>query len=336
MDLLKEQFDIPVTLFVFKRLETVKLIMDIIRKVKPNKFYVFADGAREGKGEEDKIKEVRDYIDQAVDWECEFHKEYSEKNISCTPNIVRGFNQVLKENSYGIFFEDDAVPKIEYFYYCQELLRKYEKDKQIEFIAGFNAIGDRDIITDSYSFGKTVPMSGAIAIWSDRWLSQDIILKGWNNAENRKKVKKSIVNIEFRNRVVTSYKHINKMEYGEWDEVLNYNLLVNDRLAIVPKGNLVRSFGYTEGAFHEQEKFVVERLKKLMDFTQYDDIIPLKHPEKVKWDKEYDRVRQEVILSVRGNWLQRRCRDLFLWVKEVCYKIMPKRMWNWLKILIKG
>ena len=41
------QFNIPVCLFVFKRLEPVKMIFKVFKQVRPLKIYVFADGPRE-------------------------------------------------------------------------------------------------------------------------------------------------------------------------------------------------------------------------------------------------------------------------------------------------
>ena len=74
-------FDIPVVLFVFRRLDTVKLIMDKIKEVQPQKLYVFSDGPRVGRTDEKKkVLEVREYIKEAVDWDCNTHFEFSEYN----------------------------------------------------------------------------------------------------------------------------------------------------------------------------------------------------------------------------------------------------------------
>ena len=54
---------VPVALFVFRRLDTVKLILDRLRKAGCETLYIFADGAREGKEEEKKkVEEVRKYL----------------------------------------------------------------------------------------------------------------------------------------------------------------------------------------------------------------------------------------------------------------------------------
>ena len=45
-----EKFDIPVAMFIFKRKDTVLRIIDRIREVKPQTFYLIAD---EGRNEED-------------------------------------------------------------------------------------------------------------------------------------------------------------------------------------------------------------------------------------------------------------------------------------------
>lgn len=333
-----EQFDIPVVLYIFHRLDTVKLILEVLKEVKPNKLYVFADGPRVGKNEEELCQQVRDFVDSAVDWECDFRREYSDINLSCSPNIVRGFNQVLKENPYGIFLEDDAVPLKEFFYYCQFLLKEYEDNKKINFIAGFNAIGDRDVIKESYTFAKYAPMSGAIAIWSDRWFDQDVALSSWSDKKNKKKVREATLYGEFRRRVIKEYNEVYKRGRGEWDVVLNYNLVVNDQLAIAPKHNLVKSFGYADGAFHVQEKDVAKRLAKLMDCIAIHNVCLFEQIEKleiVEWNKEYEIIRQKLFLAVHGNWLVRRIKDVYMIIKNIIYGLLPKKLWKILVGMIK-
>ena len=101
----------PVVLFVFKRLDTVKMIFDTFKKVKPTKLYVFSDGYRKNiEHENERVCEVREYIRGAVDWDCQFIFECSDNNKGCTRNITEGLNSVFEKEEQAIIFEDDAVP----------------------------------------------------------------------------------------------------------------------------------------------------------------------------------------------------------------------------------
>ena len=97
-------FDVPVVLFVFRRLDTVKLIFDILREIKPIKLYVFADGAREGlEDERKKVQIVRDYVSTAVDWDCDFKPEYAEKNKGCAQRPPPSNTVILMFLGFNIF-----------------------------------------------------------------------------------------------------------------------------------------------------------------------------------------------------------------------------------------
>lgn len=334
----RSYYEIPVSIFVFKRLETVKRIFDILRIVKPHKLYIFADGARDCvDNESDKVERVREFIDYAVNWDCTLYKEYAKKNIGCTANVLRGFDKVLKENEFGIFLEDDVIPTPEFFEYCQELLIRYQDEKKIQFIGGFNAIGDINCINESYCFSKYGPMSGAIAIWKDRWFNQEPIY-GWKN--NRKnnliKLKKATLIKEFRKKCIKEYDSMILLNCAEWDVVLQYDLIVKDRYSIVPKRNLVSNCGAGGDGFHAQRDKEAQRFNKYMNVISCEGIIPLIHPKCIVWNKEYERNRQKIFLDISGNWFERRIRNIMISLKDICYKLLPEKLWNGLRKIVKG
>jgi hypothetical protein len=57
-----------VLFLVFNRLDTTKQVFEAIRRAKPPRLYVAADGAR-GEGEAEEVKAVREYIMHNRDWE---------------------------------------------------------------------------------------------------------------------------------------------------------------------------------------------------------------------------------------------------------------------------
>ncbi len=329
-------FDVPIVLFVFRRLDTVKLIINKIKEVKPCKFYVFSDGPRLGKEEEKrKVLEVREYIQNAVDWECDFYVEFPENNKGCANNICDGINTVFRKEKAAIILEDDAVPMTEFFYYCKYLLDKYEKDERIQFIAGFNAVGDTDTIIDSYAFSKSAPMSGAIATWANRWNDCDFSMKNWTQNYKEKRFKKYYYFNELYRIHCGAYEDSYKNINDGWDYQFHHDMLDRERFAIVPRGNLARSYGYTEGAFHPQSKREAENLKKIMDYTRTEYLFPMKEPEGVFLNEAYDKLRQKYLLNVTGNYIQRRIIYTKKRVKDYIYKYMPRTIWNYLKKIIK-
>lgn len=329
-------FDIPIVLFVFRRLDTVKLIMEKVKEIKPKTFYVFSDGPRIGKDEErKKVLEVREYITNVINWDCDLHMEFSEYNKGCANNICGGINTVFHWEKTAIILEDDAVPLIEFFLYCSELLKIYEKDKRIQFIAGFNAVGDTDTIQHSYSFSKSAPMSGAIATWADRWNECDFKMKNWPDNFKQKKLKEYFYFNElyrvYCQAFEDSYKNIN----DGWDYQFHHDMLDKERVAIVPRGNLVKSYGYTEGAFHPQSKREAKNLNKIMDYTKESISFPMEQLKEIIVNVEYDQLRQKYLLQVKGNYIQRHMYYLKRRLKDLAYKYIPKSVWNSIKKIVK-
>ncbi len=326
------QFNIPVCLFVFKRLEPVKMIFDIFKQVRPSKIYVFADGPREHvEGEADQVKEVREYVQETIDWDCEKELFFFEENKGCDKNIIEGLILFFSKEEKGIIFEDDAVPVKEFFSYCEYLLNKYEVEDKIQYIAGFNAIGDSDIIKDDYTFGKTAPLSGAFATWSDRWNNCDFEIKDWPEEKKKDLLNSIFFYSEQKKIIINCLDEEYKGVITAWDYKFDFDMYKKNRLAIVPKGNLATSYGYLAGAFHPQEKGVVENLIKLMTATEDKISFPLSEPVTITRNEEYDRLRQKLMLGVKGNLVQRRAREIFLFIKNIAHKILPKNIWDKIK-----
>jgi hypothetical protein len=328
------QFNIPVCLFVFKRLEPIKMIFDMLGKIRPSKMYIFADGPRKHvEGESDNVREVREYIKNAIDWECNKQFYFFDENKGCDKNIVEGLNTFFSVEDKGVIFEDDAVPTEEFFPYCEYLLNKYQDDDRIQYIAGFNAIGDNSIIKEDYTFGKTSPMSGAIATWADRWTGCDFDIKDWPKYKEKGLLKEIYFTGEIRRENMRALDDIYEGKVTAWDYKFGFDMFKKDRLAIVPKGNLATSYGYMEGAFHPQEKKTAKRLFEIMKCSDNRLSFPMREPSEVVHNLEYDRERQRKMLGVTGNYTERHFRYIVRGIKEICFKIIPSGLWNKVKEL---
>lgn len=320
--------DIPIVLFTFVRLETVQLIFEQIRKVQPKVIYVFSDGAREQAGEAEKVNQVRNYLGQAIDWPCEKKLYFYAENKGCDRNIREGLDLVFAEQSKAIVFEDDAVPLLEFFDYCSELLDLYEQDVRIQYIAGFNAIGDSNIIKEDYTFAKTTPMSGAFATWANRWNQCDFAMTKWPQNRTSKEFLSTFQFAECRKSCMKELDNVYNRVVTAWDFMFEHDMLDKGRVAIVPKGNLATSYGYMEGAFHPQAKKEAKRLFPLMEASKNPIYSPYQHPKCVEHNKEYDRVRQMKMLQVRGNYLERHIKQLCLDMKGWFYLHVPRNVWK--------
>ena len=72
-------FDIPVVIFIFKRMKALEII-DRISQVKPKKLYILSDHGRDD-NEKSMVEEVRKAVENRIDWNCEVIKKYANENI---------------------------------------------------------------------------------------------------------------------------------------------------------------------------------------------------------------------------------------------------------------
>ena len=85
----------PVAFMVFNRPETTLRVFEEIRRARPPKLLVVADGPRADRpGEAEKCRIVRDII-ETVDWDCEILRNYAEENMGCRMRISSGLDWVF-------------------------------------------------------------------------------------------------------------------------------------------------------------------------------------------------------------------------------------------------
>ena len=81
------EVDVAVLLLFFTRTNITKCTFEQIRKARPSRLYLYQDGAREGCQDDiQNIVQCREAIESMIDWECEIHKFYQEKNHGCDPS----------------------------------------------------------------------------------------------------------------------------------------------------------------------------------------------------------------------------------------------------------
>ena len=66
-------FPVPILFVVFNRPDTTKRVFEVIRKIKPSKLYIAADGPRMNREDESKLCEDTRMVTENIDWACEVH-----------------------------------------------------------------------------------------------------------------------------------------------------------------------------------------------------------------------------------------------------------------------
>ncbi|WAK74147.1 hypothetical protein AP9108_32515 [Arthrospira sp. PCC 9108] len=172
-----ESFTTPVVLLIFRRPDTTQKVFDVIRQVKPQQLLVIADGPEPGNDlEAQKCAQTRAIIDR-VDWDCQVLTNYSDFNLGCKQRVASGLNWVFGLVEEAIILEDDCIPDISFFQFCQQLLIRYRDDHQIFQITGENTHGYQSA-NSSYYFSQYSFYWGW-ATWRRAWRLFEPDLKSW-------------------------------------------------------------------------------------------------------------------------------------------------------------
>ena len=178
------RLDTAVVLCIFNRLGTTKRVLDEIRKAKPPKMYIIADGPRENHEDDlEKVRAVRQYVEENIDWECSVYRNYSSENLGCGRRMPSGLDWVFESEEKAIILEDDCVPMPSFFRYCQEMLEYYQDRDEILMISGHNPCSGYYDNKEKYFFTK-VPFVWGWATWRRSWKLYDFDLRSL--PDNRK------------------------------------------------------------------------------------------------------------------------------------------------------
>lgn len=271
-----------VLFLVFNRLETTKLVFQSIQQAKPPRLYIAADGARINKnGESVKVQAVRDFIIQNIDWDCEIKTLFRDQNLGCKYAVAGAITWFFENEESGIILEDDCLPTQSFFWYCEELLDKYNDDKSIFLISADSRGPDSFEMKEDYGFCK-YPTIWGWASWARVWKDYDPEIKDW--PKQKEFLLGSISNykptINFWKKI---FQKMYENQIDTWDYQLSYLLLKYKGKCIVPKVNLVSNIGFGVDATH-----TFNAQSKYANRKKYDINIPLNHTPTLNSEKKID------------------------------------------------
>jgi hypothetical protein len=240
-----------VLFIIFKRLDTTAKVFETIRRVKPPRFYIAADGPREGVNEEkDKVQKVRDYVMSGIDWDCKVKTLFREKNRGSKNAVSEAITWFFENEEMGIILEDDCLPNQSFFRYCEELLERYKDDTRIMQIAGTNFQNGISRTEDSYYFSYHTLIWGW-ATWRRAWQYYDIDMKLWNKKDTAFLLRQ--VGAKWKPFERFWGRYFERVATGKmetWDYIWTFNFLTQGGLTIIPEVNLVENIGFGPEAVH--------------------------------------------------------------------------------------
>lgn len=247
-----ERLDSPVLFLVFNKPETTARVFEAIRKAKPKKLYVAADGPRRSKPGEAETCEKTRQIATSVDWDCRVKTLFRKENLGCRRAVSSAITWFFENEPEGIILEDDCLPSQSFFHYCSALLDRYRDDTRVMHIGANNFQDGAKRGDGSYYFSRYTHIWGW-ATWRRAWKLYDASMKTFPEFKRQR-----VIDHAFQGRLKRSYwswifQKVYDKKIDTWDYQWLYSLICNNGLAISPNVNLVSNIGFSEGALHTKD-----------------------------------------------------------------------------------
>jgi hypothetical protein len=294
-------FDIPVVLFLFKRKDSALRVLDRIRQVRPSRLYLLSDQGRD-RHERALVAEVRESVQEAIDWDCEVVRRYAPVNRGVYRNIALGARWIFEREECAIFLEDDNLPEVTFFSYCAELLERYRCDTRIVWVCGTNYLGRYEPDNGaSYMFTRHLLPCGW-ASWGSKFNAfYDFDLDLLSSKELTKRMRYEysdprLYRQQLRSVRAEEGRSIIGEQYLSWDYHMAWSIRAHGLYGISPAVNQIRNIGVDHLSEHGGTSMKMEMTRRFCGMNSYEIPGPLIHPLTVLSDRVYEEKIGRLIL----------------------------------------
>ncbi len=303
-----KQCNVPILYIIFNRPEKTRRSFSEIRKARPTKLFITADGPRADRPTDTELCRQTREIVQNIDWPCEVKTFFRDKNVGTKivgPTAIRWFFDNVDR---GIILEDDGLPDQSFFTFCEELLEKYKNDRRIMHISGnnFQQKNKYYSVKEDYYFSR-IPYIWGWATWKRAWDLFDNDLKLWPHV----KAENILLKIFKDDAVVDRWAY--QFDEGlkdttdprpqarlDWDGRWALTCFAYNAVAITPRVNLVSNIGFDADARTPRNP------KDPLANVPIQPIgTPLQHPEKIYINTLADKYTLKYIFNINRYWNQR-------------------------------
>ena len=281
----------PVLFLIFNRPETTQQVFSAIRKAKPPRLYVAADGPRSDYPNEDEKCEHSRKIAKNVDWDCEVKTLFRDQNLGCRLAVSQAIYWFFEQEPEGIILEDDCLPSQSFFWFCQEMLEYFRNDKAVGVICGFYSNELEYKPSASFFFSRY------LRVWG--WAGWRRSNEGYDSninllIEKQNTWKKDIfsrTDIFLKRYWQDMFEEVGSGKIDTWDIQLQYLLWQKKQQVIVSSKNLVQNIGWAQGAHPLTKDHNHELATSEINF-------PLTTPDMTERDTRADQVIEKISYQI--------------------------------------
>jgi len=274
-------FTTPVVLIIFNRPDTTAQVLAAIRAARPTRLFVIADGPRAERATDARQCAAARALVERLDWPCEVIRNFSDTNLGCRRRVASGLDWVFDQVEQAVILEDDCVPHLTFFRYCEELLERWRNDQRVCAIAGDNFQAGRRRTAHSYYFSRYSHVWGW-ATWRRAWQYYDDAMQLWPEA----RAMGWLADVFHSPRMITYWTERFQSTYEDrvdsWAMRWTLSCWLQNGLTALPNVNLVSNIGHGPQGTH------TTAIGPLANLPTQAMSFPLDHPRHMLRDTQAD------------------------------------------------
>lgn len=244
----------PVLLLIFNRPEITRRTIEAVRAVRPTELYVAADGPRRYvDGEEALTAETRRTVMDAIDWPCQVTTLLRDENLGCKTAVSEAITWFLDQAGEGIILEDDCLPTVEFFAFCEWGLSRFRGDDRVGSVSGSNLVADQESLPTRNGFSIYMNPWGW-ATWQRAWRRYTGVITDAELDQVMRVLEDDMELSWWQVRYwMTQFRHMRGSD-SIWDMYLQFAFFKHRLVSVYPRTNLVRNIGYGGDGTHTTDR----------------------------------------------------------------------------------
>ena len=186
--------------------------------------------------------QVRQLVSE-VDWDCEVFYLFQEVNLGCREGCSSALKWFFEHEERGIILEDDCVPHLDFFTFCENLLDRYAEDERVSAITGNHFQNDKWQGDTSYYFTKYFHCWGW-ASWRRAWKHYQGDINFWPEWSNSKAWLNYLPDKVERRYWQKIFDRVYAEKIDSWAYPYTASIWYNGGLTATPNVNLVSNIGF--------------------------------------------------------------------------------------------
>lgn len=235
--------NIPCVVFAYNRPKKLMVLLRALRHQEISNLIIFIDGPKNIKDEK-AVNRCRD-LAESINWaNTQVIINTTNEGPMC---FIDRISAVFKDYQQAVFLEDDCLPSPSFYNFMCQSLNRYQKDKRVFSIGGYQPISKRYFLNYPYNLVSCARFMGwGWATWKNRW---QMILENLPNlspfSEKRDLSDIAGFDLQIQYQLILSGE-----ENKGWDSRVAIISIWNKMVHLLPTIGQIRNIGFDRNGTH--------------------------------------------------------------------------------------